>query len=320
MPPVWSAEFVVSDAQARALIEAQFPQLAPAIVEPLGVGWDNSAFGVNGAYVFRFPRRPIAAPLVETEGRLLPMLAPRLPLPIPTPTLLGHPGDGYPWPFIGHALIPGRTACAAALDQERRGRLAEPLARFLAALHATPAEEAARHGAGPDTLARLDLTRRLPRAHELLDRLTHRGEVANPRSLGAILDAAPPTYVPRSDVLVHGDLYARHLLVDTDDRLAGVIDWGDVHLGDPAVDLAIAHTFLPPAAQDAFRRAYGAIDDATWRIARLRGVWHTLMVLEYGLGVADSDLVRECRITLVHLAAAGERRPGLAVDHDLSDR
>jgi aminoglycoside phosphotransferase (APT) family kinase protein len=227
-----------------------------------------------------------------------------LPLPIPAPTLLGRPAGGYPWPFIGHALIPGRTACAAALDEERRERLAEPLARFLAALHATPAEEAARHGAGPDTFARLDLTRRRPPPRELLDRLTRRGEVADPRPFMARLDAAPPVYVPRSDVLVHGDLYARHLLVDAGDRLAGVIDWGDVHLGDPAVDLMIAHTFLPPAAHDAFRRAYGPIADATWRIARLRGLWHTLAVLDYGLGVADADLVRECRIALRHLAAA----------------
>jgi aminoglycoside phosphotransferase (APT) family kinase protein len=304
MTPAWSAEFVVSNAQARALIEEQFPQLAPVNVEPLGVGFDNSAFVVNGAYVFRFPRRQIAAPLVETEGRLLPMLAPRLPLPIPAPTLLGRPAGGYPWPFLGHALIPGRTACAAALDEEQRRRLAEPLARFLAALHATPAEEAAQHGAGPDTIARLDLARRLPRARELLDRLTRRGEIAEPRSLAAILDAAPPTYAPRSDVLVHGDLYARHLLIHPDGRFAGIIDWGDVHLGDPAVDLAIAHTFLPPEAHVSFRRAYGAIEDATWRVARLRGVWHTLLVLEYGLSIGDLHLVRECRLALGHLATA----------------
>lgn len=320
MPPAWSAEIVVSDAQARALIEAQFPRLAPVIVELLGVGWDNSAFRINGAYVFRFPRRQIAAPLVETEGRLLPMLAPRLPLPIPAPTFLGRPADGYPWPFIGHALISGRTACAAALDEEQRTRLAEPLAHFLAALHATPAEEAARHGAGPDTFARLDITRRRPSPRELLDPLSRRGEIADPRPLLALLDAGPPAYVPRSDVLVHGDLYARHLLVDADDRLAGVIDWGDIHLGDPAADLMIAHTFLPPAAHDAFRHAYGTIADTTWRIARLRGLWHTLAVLDYGLGIADADLVRECRIALDHLAAAGERSPGLAVDHDRSDR
>ena len=35
--------------------------------------------------------------------------------------------------------------------------------------------------------------------------------------------------------LLHGDLGPEHLLV-RDGRLAGVIDWGDARLGDPALD------------------------------------------------------------------------------------
>ncbi len=37
--------------------------------------------------------------------------------------------------------------------------------------------------------------------------------------------------------LVHSDLGPEHILV-RDDRLAGVIDWGDVRIGDPALDYA----------------------------------------------------------------------------------
>jgi hypothetical protein len=39
------------------------------------------------------------------------------------------------------------------------------------------------------------------------------------------------------------------LSLGDDGQLAGVIDPGDVPLGDPAVDLAIAFTFLPPDAR-----------------------------------------------------------------------
>src|SRR6516164_1241820 len=105
MTQPWSAEFVVSADLARSLIEAQFPHLAPARVEALGVGWDNSAFRVNDAYVFRFPRRQIAVPLLGVEAGLLPALAPRLPLPVPAPTFLGRPTEAYPWPFAGHPMI-----------------------------------------------------------------------------------------------------------------------------------------------------------------------------------------------------------------------
>ena len=86
------------------------------------------------------------------------------------------------------------------------------------------------------------------------------------------------------------DLYARHLLVDDDGGLASVIDWGDVHLGDRAVDLAIAHTFLPPVVHEAFRNAYGPVDDTTWSIARLRALWHTLTVLDVGAFSAHNIL------------------------------
>jgi aminoglycoside phosphotransferase (APT) family kinase protein len=319
MAQPWSAEAVVSDALARSLIEAQFPALTPAGVALLGAGWDNTAFRVNGTYVFRFPRRQVAVPLLETEARLLPFLAPRLPLPVPAPTFLGRPTDEYPWPFAGYRMLPGRTACTAALTEADCAAAAVPLARFLAALHAVPAVEAVRHGAGPDRFARLDLARQLPRARETLDQLVRRGLVDDPGPYAALLETAPATYAARADTVVHGDLYARHLLVDSANRLAGVIDWGDVHLGDPAADLAVALTFLPPAAQRDFRETYGAVEEGTWTIARLRALRHSVAVLAYGDGIGDGDLVREAHIALRHLAGARARvsqrgegeRPGL---------
>jgi aminoglycoside phosphotransferase (APT) family kinase protein len=303
MTPAWSAERTVSADLARSLIEAQFPSLAPAAVAPLGVGWDNTAFLANEAHVFRFPRRQIAVPLLDLEARLLPALARRLPLAVPVPTFLGRPTDAYPWPFAGYPLLPGRDAPAAALDDSERSAAAEPLGRFLAALHAVPADEAARLGAGPDSLDRLNIASRVPRAREILDRFTHVGLIDDAGRFAALLDVVPTRYAARADTLVHGDFYARHLLVGPDRRLAGVIDWGDIHLGDPAVDLMIAHVFLPPSAHVAFRAAYGLVGDVAWRLARLRGLWHTLQVLGYAHDVGDADLLWEARRALDYLAS-----------------
>ena len=300
MPPTWTPEIVVSAALTRSLVESQFPQLAPASLKLLGEGFDNTAFLVNREYVFRFPRRQFAVQFNEAETRVMPSLAPRLPLPVPIPKFVGQATAEYPWPFLGHRLIPGRTACAIALNVQERCILAKPLAQFLAALHAIPAAEL---GAGPDPIAKLDIVNRAPRCREDLHDLARRGLSADIRPLLAILDAAPAQYTPRADTLVHGDLYVRHLLVDANNQLAGVIDWGDVHLGDPAVDLAIAHAFLPPAARDVFRRAYGRIEDITWQMARLRGLWHTVAVVAYANDVGDADLIRAGQVSLRNLAA-----------------
>ena len=76
----WLPERTVDAALARELIEQQFPLKAPR-VEALGEGWDNSVFAVNGEWVFRFPRRQVAVPLLDREARVLPQLAGKLPAP-----------------------------------------------------------------------------------------------------------------------------------------------------------------------------------------------------------------------------------------------
>jgi aminoglycoside phosphotransferase (APT) family kinase protein len=301
MPPTWTPEVELGPDLARALIEEQFPSLAPACVEPLGVGWDNTAFRVNNGYVFRFPRRQVVVPLIEAETRVLPCIASRLPLPVPVVTFQGQPSEAFAWPFIGHCMIPGRTACSAALTEAERIAAAEPLGRFLAALHAIPTAEARRLGAGPDPIAKLDIGKRLPKAFELIGRLSQSGLIEDAATLRQMLDAVPTSYVARADTLVHSDLYVRHLLVDENHRLAGVIDWGDVHLGDPAVDLTIALTFLPAAARPIFCAAYGPVEASAWCIARGRALWHTLNLLDYGRDRSDADLVREARWALRYL-------------------
>jgi aminoglycoside phosphotransferase (APT) family kinase protein len=303
----WAAERAVGAGEARALIEGQFPDLAPARVELLGAGWDNSAFAVNGEWVFRFPRRAISVALLEAELRTLPAIAGRLPLPVPVPTRAGRPGPAFPWPFAGHRMLPGRTADRARLDAGARAGAAEPLARFLAALHAIGAAEARALGVGGDPIERLDVAPRVQLARSRLAGVPEL-DAGERRRLGAVLDGARGLPRPRVAALVHGDLYARHLLVDPAGRPCGVIDWGDLHVGDPAADLALAHTFLPSGAQAAFRSAYGPIEEGAWRLARVRGLQHALAVVAYGRAEGDADLLAEGLTALRHLAAEDGRK------------
>ena len=73
-------------------------------------------------------------------------------------------------------------------------------------------------------------------------------------------------------------------------------------MGDVALDLSIAHTFLPLSAHDDFRRAYGPIEDATWRLARFRGLSYGLILSIYAHQTDDNDLKREGRFILDNLA------------------
>jgi aminoglycoside phosphotransferase (APT) family kinase protein len=289
----WTADAEISPERARGLIESQFPILAPAPIETLGVGWDNIAFQLNGRWVFRFPRRQVAASLIEREARILPLLAPHLPVPIPVPAFVGAPEDDYPYPFAGYEMIAGETACAVAWSDRERADNAVPLARFLAALHTIPVDEATRAWVPGDEIGRTNLPKRAAVATERLRAIPppvqKRLDINAIRDLMSRLAETPPLSGPTC--WVHGDFYARHALADADRRLCGVIDWGDIHLGDPALDLSIAFSFLPPAARGAFRTAYGAIDAAAWDRARFRALHYGVLLTDYGADIGD-DAIR----------------------------
>ena len=249
---------------------------------------------MNEEWVFRFPRREGAVPLIETERRLLPFVAPRVPLPIPVPRFEGLPAGLYPWPFLGYALLPGETFVRVSPSVQQIAALAEPLGRFLAALHALPAAEAAAHGAGPDQFNRLwKGAERLPHLRADVERLEHPALRPLIPALLAVLDRWPAGYQPRTDTLIHADLHVEQLLLDDEGRLTGIIDWGDAHLGDPALDVAGVLALLPPAAFSAFETAYGPIDPVSLRVAQVRAVRHTLHGLDYAQDIGDEQLLAE---------------------------
>lgn len=298
------AEVTISVSELEELINRQFPSLAPSRAVLLGTGWDNWAYCVNDRYVFRFPRRQIAVPLIEREVRLMAFIAARVRLAVPVPLYVGRADSLYPWPFAGHELIPGRTACVADLNESQRSQIAPVLAEFLRSLHSIPAELALAQGAVGDEIGRLDLSRRITQARYRLDMLIERGLLADAKPLLRILNLSAMTrYPPRMDTLVHGDLYARHLIVDPADDLTGIIDWGDLHVGDAAVDLAIAYTFLPSTGRAEFCHAYGEIQPDVWTMARFRALYHTLAVRLYAEDLRDVALIAESSRALRYLGS-----------------
>jgi aminoglycoside phosphotransferase (APT) family kinase protein len=279
----WAADIPLDDTLARQLIAQHFPALAGRELRLLGVGWDNTAYLVGADIVFRFARRQSAAALLEREARILPLLAPHLPVPIPAPRFIGPPTSAYPYTFIGYPYLHGEIASDLALSGAERAALAAPLGAFLRALHGIPIDAAIRAWAPGDEIARNDLAGRAPALSDRLRANAAALDEAEVRTLIAQVErlAMTPAWAAPSR-WVHGDLYPRHLLLDEARRFVGVIDWGDVHLGDPALDLSLAWTFLPVAAHPIFREHYGPIDPATWDRARFRAIHYGAILAEYG--------------------------------------
>lgn len=274
--PVWTAEVAVDEELVRRLL-ARFPELEVRSLRRLAEGWDNSVWVVDERYAFRFPLRAIAIPGFERELEVLPRLAPLLPLPVPLPVFVGEPVADYPWPFFGCKLLPGAEAGEAALDDDARLAVGLELARFLRTLHALDLEQPL----PLDFNGRADMPKRAALARADLAELERLGLWRAPPRTALLLDESEQLQPPEPPVLVHGDLHFRHLLVESG-RASGVIDWGDVCRADPAVDLPLLWSFVPPEARGAFLDVYGPVNDAQLLRARVLAVQLCAVLARYG--------------------------------------
>jgi len=303
----WLPEVVVDAALARDLVAAIAPTLATSPPTPLGAGWDNTAWVFReapgatpdhapDAWVFRFPRRTIAVRCMETELAALPALAPHLPLAVPTPVHRGTMPNG--WPFGGYRLLPG-VPLATATDTSTAARmaLAARLGDCLGALHALPADLA--ESRAPDPLGRLDVDRR--EAITLTSLEATQVATDRPRALIATAREAAQRHRPTLAVS-HGDLDARHILVTDDLAASGIIDWGDLMVADPAIDLGVAFSSFAGPARTALLEAYAArghaLSETTLILARFRALTTSARILTWAIDIGDLALAAWARGSL----------------------
>jgi aminoglycoside phosphotransferase (APT) family kinase protein len=254
------------------LIASQFPHWADLPIKPVEAdGWDNRTFRLGDELSVRLPSGDGYALQVDKEQRWLPLLAPRLPLPIPTPVAQGVPAQGYPYSWSVYRWLDGRPASSEAVGDLTD--FATTLAGFLAALAGIDAT--AGPPPGPHNFFRGGLLTTY--AHEVTRSLEALGEEVPRAAVERVWDDAVAATWVGDPVWFHGDVATGNLLV-RNGRLAAVIDFGSSGVGDPACDVVIAWTFLSGPSRDAFRSTLGA-DAGTWSRGRGWALWKALISL-----------------------------------------
>jgi aminoglycoside phosphotransferase (APT) family kinase protein len=278
---------VIDATLARRLIDSQFPQWSELPITAVEVdGWDNRTFRLGAELTVRLPSGDWYAKQVDKEQRWLPVLAPQLPLPIPTPVARGEPGCGFPYPWSVYRWLDGELASHAPIAD--LAAFATDLAGFLNALAGVDATG----GPGP---GEHNFHRGGPLgtyADEALDAMEALGDEVPRDAVARVWEDAMSTEWERDPVWVHGDVAVGNLLV-RDGRLGAVIDFGTSGVGDPACDTVIAWTFLSGASRARFREALD-VDAATWSRGRGWGLWKALITLVGHLerGAPEAALAR----------------------------
>jgi aminoglycoside phosphotransferase (APT) family kinase protein len=188
--------------------------VAPPLLE-VDDGWDYKVLIVDDAWVVRWPRHELSFEEIAKEVELLPVLAPLLPVAVPQFEYVSR----EPW-LVAYRLIRGEPL----VDEDPAGVRA-----FLDALHAVDAKSV--------PVPRPDWLEEYRRLAGEFRRVVLPLLDPDERARGEALLAETETLVGFEPALTHSDLGPEHLLVE-DGKLAGVIDWGDARIGDPALDYA----------------------------------------------------------------------------------
>jgi aminoglycoside phosphotransferase (APT) family kinase protein len=255
-----SDEADVDAGLVQRLLRGQFPHWADLPVERLASGGTvNAIYRLGAELTVRLPLTGAGAKDVEREARWLPMLAPALPVTIPTVVATGVPAEGYPWAWSVHRWIHGETPVEGRLGEA--DLLARDMARFVRTMRMADVDDGPTAYRGVP-LATVDSETRsaiedLRRSEESID--TDLAMAAWREALAAPPWTAAPCWV-------HSDLMPSNLLV-TGGRLSAVLDFATAGVGDPACDLIPAWNLLPASARGIFRDAVD-VDDATWMRGR----------------------------------------------------
>jgi aminoglycoside phosphotransferase (APT) family kinase protein len=265
-------EVDIDEPLVRHLIDTQFPGWRSSeLAEVDSAGTDNAMYRLGDDRVVRLPRTPGAVVGLDKELTWLPELAGRLTARVPRPLGLGTPDDAYPFRWAVYDWIEGDPA---RCERDDTPTFARDVARFVASLRAVevPAEGTAPRSYRGGRLAERDADTRTAIA-------ACAGEIDAPLVREIWADALRLPAYDGPPQWFHSDLKPDNLIV-ANGRLRGVIDFGGVAVGDPAVDQIFAWNFLTGDARATFRDALGA-DDATWARGRAWALTIGLVALPY---------------------------------------
>lgn len=275
---------LVSDADRveahRELVAGLFPQLSLDAFEPIEGGWTCDTYLADGSWIVQLPRTPYAEERLRRQIEILPELGSEVSSAVPMPELVSLEPV-----CMGYRAIDG-VSCDATTDD---GLWPERLGRFLYDLHMVPPEFLGMRATRAEAV-RVSRRQDWVRLRDLAEpHLTRDDAHAAFASIEAIFDDdAAWGFAP---CVTHGDLAPDHVLVTPSGDLAGVLDWEEVGVGDPAWDFAWWLHAAPGVGERALA-AYGGTPDAGFLTrAALSFALMPLHELEHGVETERTDLV-----------------------------
>ncbi len=250
--------------EATVVLRAVFPDIGNPTMRFCGQGSDFCSYAADERRIIRIGINDESAMRMDWERQLLPILVQKLDVGTPDIEFLGETEDGAP--FVVYPMIQGEPFGDDIYDRmppKRRDAIAAQFADYLRVLHGIPVEDAYAYGIRErraDDVCR-DFRRQ---AEQLIYGDLSAAEHAVCEGLFArYFEEGHDAYKP---ALIHGDLQPRHVLYDSEaSRIAGIIDYSDIWVGDPDYDLHYLHRQYGDDLLERVLPLYGHTDPAACR-------------------------------------------------------
>ena len=240
-------------------------------IHPITGGWsywtfevglrahDDQADSSTPGWIFRFPRNSVVAENLKKEQAVLPVVAQRVGFTVPR---FEHAGLWRGQHYAGYRRISGRPLSGCLFSGSKLAdEVAESIASALFSLHGVPTSLVAEACAVEPTVEawqqRYRALRETVRAR-ISPLLKSRMREVVERGFDRFLDEELATL--QDVALVHCDLGCEHILIE-EDGVAGLIDFEDATIGDPAIDFVGIYVTYGMEAVERIRTGYQCESD-----------------------------------------------------------
>lgn len=218
----------------KEAINKEFPDFNIFSVAKIGEGWDSKAFIINETWIFRFPKRLEVKNNLKKEALLLPAIQNLLNLAIPTFEYISNTNI-----FAGYKKLEGsffNKEFFIYLSGTEQEIILKQIADFLLTMHHLDLKEL-QHVALEEINYKENYEAGFMEVQEIIyPSLSTDFQQIITDSYNSYLNNRKNFTYKKS--LLHNDISCNHILYNEPKKvLTGIIDFGDIAIGDPDYDL-----------------------------------------------------------------------------------
>lgn len=275
----------------REIIEKKYPNIINERVRAFDDGWDFVVLIIGGQKTFRFPRSSDYAKKLPVEVAFLDYFRNLSPVAIPNLTI--HTDEKTGLPYVTYDFIPGiqfKKSISDTFSKEELRRIANQIGGFLDKLHSFPINKAKKLGV--KQVESLETWRnKFEKIRQTV--FPHISKTEQNWSISIFENFFKTVQTsPAPLTVIHSDIMPEHIIVNPKTHiLSGIIDFGDVEIGDPAYDFA----FLAKYGQDFLNWTYETYSQPKDPAFEIRRQFYldrlALTNLEHSIGLNDRAMI-----------------------------